>query len=109
MAISPLNKLEQAQEHLRNGDAARARSLCKQILLRAPRNPDALCLLGMTHLMDGSPRAAVPLFEQALSVEPRHGIALEHLGLAQLMLDRFAEAERTLRKATAISGAPASV
>ncbi|MBI4205548.1 MAG: tetratricopeptide repeat protein [Betaproteobacteria bacterium] len=88
---------------------AGAQFLCEQILQRAPRNPDALCLLAMSHLMNGRPAEAVPRFEQAIGSDPRHGMALEHLGLAHLLLGRFPEAERVLRRAAALPGAPASV
>jgi predicted O-linked N-acetylglucosamine transferase (SPINDLY family) len=109
VSASALHKLKQAQERLQHGDVAGARFLCKQVLERAPRNPDALCLLGVLHLMSGQPDAAVPLFRQTLSSEPHHGIALEHLGLAHLLLGQFQDAERELRKAAALPGAPASV
>ena len=91
------------------GDVAGAQFLCEQVLQRAPRNPEALCLLGVSHLMSGRPAEAVPLLEQTIATEPRHGIALEHLGLASLLLGQFAEAEGALRKAAALPGAPPSV
>ena len=109
MSASSIHKLKQARERLQKGDVAGAQFLCGQILQRAPRNPDALCLLAMSHLMNGRPAEAVPLLEQATGSDPRHGMALEHLGLAHLLLGRFAEAERVLRRAAALPGAPASV
>ena len=109
MSASALHKLKQAQERLQNGDAAGARLLCEQVLQRAPRNPEALCLLGVSRLASGEPDAAVLLFRQTLSSEPRNGVALEHLGLAHLLLGQFQDAERELRKAAALPGAPASV
>jgi protein O-GlcNAc transferase len=109
VSASSLHKLKQARERLENGDVAGAQFLCEQILQRAPRNPDALCLLAMSHLVNARAAEAVPLLEQAISSDPRHGMALEHLGLAHLLLGRFAEAERALRRAAALPGAPASV
>lgn len=109
MSASALQKLKQARERLENGDVAGSQFLCEQILLRAPRNPDALCLLAMSHIMNSRPAEAVPLLGQAISSDPRHGMALEHLGLAHLLLNQFADAERVLRRAAALSGAPASV
>ena len=91
------------------GDAASARLLCNEVLRRAPRNPDALCLLGITYLMTGQASDAVPPLEQALAARPRHGAALENLGLAHLMLSDYDAAERALRSAVALPGAPASV
>jgi protein O-GlcNAc transferase len=103
------HKLKQARERLQRGDVAGARSLCEQILQSAPRNPEALCLLGMSYLTSGRPEEAVALFERSIAVDSRHGMALEHLGLAHLMLGRFADAERVLRQAATLPGAPPSV
>jgi len=101
--------LEQAQERLQGGDVAGAQLLCEQALQRAPRDSEALCLLGIICLIEGRARDAVPYLEQAIAGMPWHGIALDHLGLAHLVLGQFAEAERVLRKAATLSGAPASV
>ena len=86
-----------------------ARRLCEEVVERAPRNPEALCLLGIARLVAGDAREALPVLEQAASSHPGYGLALEHLGLAHLMLSRFADAERALREAAALPGAPASV
>ena len=59
MSAVLIRKLSQARERLQSGDAAGARMLCHEVLQRAPRNPDALCLLGITHLMTGHARDAV--------------------------------------------------
>jgi predicted O-linked N-acetylglucosamine transferase (SPINDLY family) len=106
---SSSHKLKQAQERLQSGDVAGARALCDLVLQHAPRNPQALTLLGISHLMSGQPAAAVPVLERVLADDPQLGIALEHLGLAHLMLGQFPEAERALRRAAALNGAPASV
>jgi len=109
VSASLSRKLKQAHDRLREGDAAGAEFLCEEVLQRAPRNPDALCLLGLTRLATGRARDAVPPLQQAVSASPDHGAALEHLGLAYLHLGRFAEAESVLRRAAALPGAPASV
>jgi len=109
MSAALIRKMGQARERLRLGDSAGAQSLCREVLERAPRNPDALVLLGIILLTTGRARDAIPPLEQVLAVEPRHGVALENLGLAHLMLGEFAEAARALHSAAAIPGAPASV
>ncbi len=110
MSTSTDRKLEQAQQRLQQRDIAGAQFLCEEILQRSPRNPDALFLLGISHLMiPGRAQDAVPLLERVVLAAPQHGAALENLGLAHLLLDRFAEAEHALRKAVALPGAPASV
>ena len=102
-------RITQAQELLRGSEPARARAVCEAVLRQAPRNPDALYLLGLAHLAEGEPRAALPALRQVRAVEPRHGAALEHLGLACLMLGQFEEAEGALAQAATLPGAPASV
>jgi len=101
--------LEQAQERLQGGDVAGAHLLCAQVLQRAPRDGEALCLLGIIGLIEGRAREAVAYLEQAVAILPWHGVALDHLGLAHLLLGQYAEAERVLRKAATLGGAPASV
>jgi predicted O-linked N-acetylglucosamine transferase (SPINDLY family) len=101
--------LQRAEERLRQGDTSGAESLCAQVLRAAPRNPDALYLLGVAQLANGRARDAVPPLRQALDSNPQHGAALEHLGLAHLMLGEFVEAESALNNAAALPGAPASV
>jgi predicted O-linked N-acetylglucosamine transferase (SPINDLY family) len=109
VSAASTHKLKQVRERLQGGDIAGAQYLCEQILRSAPRNPDALSLLAMSHLMSGRPADAVPLLEQAISADARNGMALEHLGLAHLMQSQFADAESVLRRAAALPGAPASV
>ena len=109
MSAALQRKLGQAHERLRAGDAAGAQLLCREVLQRAPRNPDALVLFAVTLLMGGCARDAIAPLEQALAAQPRHGVALENLGLANLMLGNFTEAQRALQSAAAIPGAPASV
>lgn len=109
MSAFAVRKLEQAQERLQQGDIAGAQFLCEQVLQRSPRNPEALFLLGISHLIPGRARDAVLFLEQAVSASPQHGAALDNLGLAHLLLGEFAEAERVLRNAAVLPGAPASV
>ena len=109
MSSALMRKLKQAEERLHGNDVAGAQFLCAEILRRAPRNPDALYLLAVTHLMTARAGDAIPLLEQLLTVEPRHGAARENLGVAYLMAGQFAHAERTLRAAADLPGAPASV
>src|SRR5476649_1920423 len=101
MSASLLRKLNEARDRLHAGDIAGAQSLCRELLARAPRNPDALCLLGVTEIAGGRPREAIAPLEQALAAAPRHGMASEHLGLAHLMLGEWDAAESALRIASA--------
>ena len=109
MSASVQRKLAQAHQHLQRGDFAGAASLCEDVLARAPRNPDALWLLGTSRLMSGRADEAAELLERATAAMPSHGAALEHLGVAHLMRGDYASAERALRAASALRGAPPSV
>jgi len=109
MSAALTRKLGEAHERMARGDVAGAQSLCRELLQRAPRNPDVLHLLAVTELASGHPREAKTALEQALAAAPQHGSALEYLGLAHLMLGEFDAAERALRAATLLPGAPASV
>jgi predicted O-linked N-acetylglucosamine transferase (SPINDLY family) len=108
VSASTQRKLKQAYDHLRNGDAAGAAALCESVLARAPRNPDALWLLGAARLMEGRAADAKPPLERVIEVAPAHGEALESLGIAYLMLSMFGDAERVLRTAASMAGAPPS-
>lgn len=109
MSSLVLRKIQQAREKLDNGDAFGALFLCEAVLQRAPRNPDALWLLGAARILSGQPREAVSPLEHCIAHQPDHGAALEHLGLAYLMLGEDAAAEQALRRALAVPGAPPSV
>jgi predicted O-linked N-acetylglucosamine transferase (SPINDLY family) len=108
VSASLTRKLRQAHALLQQGAAAHARSLCDEVLRRAPRNSDALYLLGIAWLSEGRAEQAVPALTQVLAAAPRHTAALEYLGLAHLMLGRFAEAESALAKVVALPDAPPS-
>src|SRR5690349_15160145 len=107
MSALSARKLKQVQERLQAGDFAGAELGCEEVLRQAPRNPDALYLLGVSRIALGKPREAVAPLKLVISAE-RHGGALEHLGLAHLMLGEYPDAESALREAAALRGAPTS-
>jgi predicted O-linked N-acetylglucosamine transferase (SPINDLY family) len=109
MSALSARKLKQVQERLQAGDFAGAEFHCEEVLKQAPRNPEALYLLGISRIALGKVRDAVSPLQLVVATEPRHGGALEHLGLAHLILGDFPEAERVLRLAAALPGAPPSV
>lgn len=102
------NKLRHARSLLLAGDVIGARKLCLQILGKAPRNPEALTMMGIAALRTDAPREAAQHLRGALAGNPRAGEVLEYLGLALLNLGDFVEAEKVLGRATTIPGAPAS-
>ena len=109
MSASTLRKLKTARERLESGDLAGAAFVCDDVLRRAPRNPEALWLLGTIRLMTNEPAEAAPLLERAAAAMPGHGPVVENLGLARLMLGDYAAAEEALRLASRVADAPLSV
>src|SRR6185436_12732040 len=73
-------KLKRAHDHLQQGDAERARALCEEVLRDAPRNPDALYLLGLAQLAQGRPQDALAPLKRVLAADPQSLPALEYLG-----------------------------
>jgi predicted O-linked N-acetylglucosamine transferase (SPINDLY family) len=109
MSTLLIRQLRQAEKRLHAGEAAAALALCEQVLRKAPRNPDALLLLGTAQLALNRAAEAAATLGRAVEVDPKYGAALESLGLAHLILGRYAEAEDALARAARLSGAPASV
>jgi predicted O-linked N-acetylglucosamine transferase (SPINDLY family) len=109
MSTVLFRQLRQAEKCLHAGDAAAATALCEHVLRKAPRNPEALYLLGAAQLSQNRATEAIATLERALAVDPASGAALETLGLAHLLLRRYAEAEAVLAKAVRLAGAPATV
>ena len=101
-------KLKQVQERLQAGDFAGAEFHCEEVLRQAPRNPEALFMLGVSRIALGKARDAIQPLKLVLAGEPRNGGALEHLGLAHLMLGEYVDAEKALREAAALPHAPVS-
>ena len=93
------NKLRAAFGRFQAQDFAGAERLCREVLRDAPRNPDALHLLGVVRLSAGNASEAVSLIDQALEGNPRDAAMLENLGVAQLALRNYATAESRFRDA----------
>jgi len=80
-------------------DLAGAERLCRAILGKAPRHPEALHLLGMVRLAGGNAREAVALIERAVERDPRNPAVLESLGVARLADGDAVVAETVFRRA----------
>jgi len=92
-------KLQAAFGRFQAQDLAGAERLCREVLQDAPRDPNALHLLGMLRLSAGSASEAVSLITQALKDNPRNAAMLENLGMAQLLLRNYVTAESRFRDA----------
>ena len=97
--------LRRAFERFNARDLEGAARLCGEILKQAPRNPDALHLLGVMRLMNGDARAAASLIGQALESNSQDPAMHENFGLACLAMQDFARAESAFRKALSLGAA----
>ncbi|MGP8244151.1 MAG: tetratricopeptide repeat protein [Bryobacteraceae bacterium] len=98
--------LDEALAHHRAGRLAEAAAGYRAVLLRNPRQPDALYLLGMVAHQTGRSEPAIRLFRQALAAKPDHAHCWNLLGLALAAAGDEAEAEESYRRALAIEAAP---
>jgi tetratricopeptide (TPR) repeat protein len=99
MAANLQRKLRAVHANLQAGDWAGAERLCRELLARAPKNPDALHLLGAARLGAGHPGEAAVHIGTALQLDARNPVMLEHLGLAKLALRDYPAAETAFRRA----------
>ena len=83
-AQANLRRLEQAAAALRLGESQKAEALLKAVLATAPRDADALNLLGVVRVRQERAAEAETLFRRALAAEPSHIGA--HLNLSELLV-----------------------
>lgn len=98
-------KLRQAADCFNAGDYTQAEALCQRVLKRAPRNPDALHLMGILRLSGGRAGEAIPLLRGSLRTSDRNIGALEALGTALLTVGDHPQAEQVIRRLMEMGGA----
>jgi tetratricopeptide (TPR) repeat protein len=91
-----------ALEHHRAGRLARAETLYRRFLRKAPGNPDALHLLGVLAAARGQPNEAIRLISEALVVAPNFAEGHSNLGNALRTAGRLAEAGVSYRRAISL-------
>jgi serine/threonine-protein kinase len=87
-----------AQLEYRLGEAAAARDHLEDLLIIFPGYFAAQSMLAQIELLSGDPRRAAELYTDLVRRSPQFP-ELVNLGLAQLLLGRYAEAEKRLRQA----------
>lgn len=97
--------LQQAADCFNAGDYPQAEALCQRVLKRAPRNPDALHLMGILRLSGGRAGEAIPLLRGSLRANDRNTGALEALGTALLTVGDHPQAEQVIRRLMEMGGA----
>jgi tetratricopeptide (TPR) repeat protein len=101
--ISPL--LHAAVAAQQGGNTREARRLYEQALRAAPRNADALHLLGLTWLDEGQAERGLQLIRRAIAYRPDYLEAINNIAIELAKLDRHAEARGFLEKALALNPA----
>jgi protein O-GlcNAc transferase len=74
------------------GQVAEASRLYADLLRSDPANPDALHLLGVTHIQLGNAQAGLDCINESLRINPQQPAAIANRGNALLALERVAEA-----------------
>jgi tetratricopeptide (TPR) repeat protein len=95
-------ELQAALHHHRAGRLKQAATLYRKILSKAPRNFDALHLLGLLALGEGRTEGAIQLIGKAVVIQPDFAEAHSNLGNAQRAAGRLAEACDSYRRAIAL-------
>jgi len=97
----PTQLLQQAVAHHQGGRLAQAQALYREVLALAPRQFDALHLLGVVHRQQGDAVLAVDLIGQAIAINPAQatphcnlGAALQDLGRSEEALASYDQALR---------------
>jgi tetratricopeptide (TPR) repeat protein/ADP-heptose:LPS heptosyltransferase len=91
--------LQQADSAVRAGEPARAEALCRQVLARAPGDPDALRLLGIALLEAGRAAEAIAPLRAALGAAPASLATLDALSAALMAVNDPAAAAAVVRRA----------
>src|SRR5262249_14317371 len=90
-------------EELRSGQARAAAATLRQVLERAPDQPEALQLLGVAVFQSGRGDEAVRLLQRAVAVAPDNLEAHYNLANVFLLQDRLREAEAGFRRVLALN------
>ncbi|MBP5858143.1 sulfotransferase [Marivibrio halodurans] len=99
-ALNPLGQQLQAAFGLQaRGRLDEAEAAAKRILKMAPKEPNALYLLGILAHQRGDTKAAAQHFEKSHKADPRSVAALSGLGIVRLDQRRYKEARDLFRRA----------
>lgn len=89
-----IEKLLKGLQHQKAGEIEKAQRCYLQALKKAPKHPETLNLLGVTHRQLGFPKRAIDYIQRAIAVNP--GEASFYTNLARAEMDDGAGADRLL-------------
>jgi tetratricopeptide (TPR) repeat protein len=94
-----VKKLREAYDLNKNGQSEFAEKKIKKILLHAPRNPDALRIMGEIFFDRHQYSNAIPYFEKSLEIYDKQPKVLNDCGVCYLYYNRINEAKFFFKKA----------
>ena len=97
--VVKIDKISHAAQLSNAGDFAGAKKILAKILKTAPRNPQALYVLGATYLFENNYQEAIKYLKRAIQSDPRQIDAISSLGLAYYWIKEFDLAEQCFRQA----------
>ena len=100
--LSAADALRLAEAHANAGRMALAEEVLRQLLVREPRQVEALNALGVMALNQGQYAAAIALLERAIAVNARAPVLRSHLAEAHRRAGRAEEAIEHARAALAL-------
>ena len=92
--IQLFNRIQKADDLLREGKIREAQTILDSVLLSDPRNPGIHYLLAQVHFENGRYEDAVEELTKVLEANKRNTTAFLQLGLCYLNLGRISEAEK---------------
>ena len=95
--------LREVMRHLEGGRPEQARTLCKEIIARVPRQPFALHMLGMLEFHSGNIREAERLVAQAAALKPDSAMFFADLAAILRTQGRISEAIVACRKVLSLN------
>lgn len=95
--------LDLAFSRYSNADMPGAEQLCRSVLARAPRQVDAMQLLGLVLTQRGQYAEATELYQQAIAQAPEHPALHNNLGMTLHKMGKTEEAVVEFRRAIELS------
>lgn len=93
-----IDKISHAAQLSNAGDFAGAKKILAKTLKTSPKNPQALYVLGATHLFENNYQEAIKYLKLAIQADPRQIDAIGSLGLAYYWVKEFDLAEQCFRQ-----------
>ncbi len=88
------SQLKQAFDRLNAGQTEEARRIGAAVLKSAPKEPNALYLMGVLHHQNGDLKDAAKFFEKSYAADRNNAAALSGMGIVRLDQQRYGEAAK---------------